>query len=211
MTKSASLSICNCIIKEIFGDQKYSDLVIDFLSLIIKTNKPIVSTKLGKEELLAELGGETWPALNISVTTHDQEIIHVVIKMRDEKITMQDILFDWTKLFASQITHPYPNDDDFNNLKRTVAINITDINMFKDDQYWHTLGLIDPEDKTLMTDLLEIHFLSLADIPKLDENSQPLEIWLRFLQDPYSEEANECTKKALAIAKAKNIPALGIC
>ena len=112
-------------------------------------------------------------------------------------------LFYWAKLFADQLNPGQP----FEELKKTITINILDFSYVELDQYhtvFHLREDTNPEYK--LTDVVEIHFIELPKFRKLRADiNNPLEQWLSFLE-PSSEEVLEMIKdQDPSIAKAEKI------
>ena len=190
------------VFKRIFGDSKHTAILINFLNSIVQCKQPIIKVKLENVEITPEILGEKWSRLDVLATTQDGEIINIEIQLNNKGNTIPRALFYWSKLFSRQLL----TGEDYSHLKRTIAITILDFNLFKQDQrYWHQCRLTDQEDHSLISPLIEIHFLELRKMQALRPNSTVLETWLEFLRNPYSNEMIEIAKTSPQIAEAQNI------
>jgi predicted transposase/invertase (TIGR01784 family) len=189
------------VFKRIFGDAKHANVLISFLNAIVECNQPITSIEIKNSEIIPEHVDDKWSRLDILATTNDKEIINIEIQVRDQKDITARALFYWSKLFGSQLNSGEP----YSELKRTITINILDFNQFKDDRYWHKGMLTDTKDHMIFSKLLEVHFLELRKMLGARGKSTTLEMWLKFLNNPYSEEVNQYAKEIPAIAEAQEI------
>ena len=92
-------------------------------------------------------------------------------------------MFHWSKLFSGQAVVSERYED----LKRTICINILNFSLFKDKRFWHKHFVTDSETNERLTDLLELHFLELPKVRKLPTES-PIMFWLEFINDPDSKK-----------------------
>ena len=171
------------------------------MNAIVECNQPITSIEIKNSEIIPEHVDDKWSRLDILATTNDKEIINIEIQVRDQKDITARALFYWSKLFGSQFNSGEP----YSELKRTITINILDFNQFKDDRYWHKGMLTDTKDHMIFSKLLEVHFLELRKMLGARGKSTTLEMWLKFLNNPYSEEVNQYAKEIPAIAEAQEI------
>jgi len=189
------------VFKKIFGDPRHTNILISFLNSIIECNYPITSIQLENVELVPEYIGEKWSRLDILATTQDGEIINIEIQVRDEKNITKRALFYWSRIFGGQLI----SGANYNSLKRTITINVLDFNHFQDDRYWHKGFIIDPKSHELIDDSLEIHFLELKKMLGARGQNTTLEMWLQFMNNPYSEEVAKYAKEIPAIAEAQQL------
>jgi len=185
----------------IFGDPRHTNILIGFLNSIIECNCPIASIQLENVELVPNYVGEKWSRLDILATTQDGEIINIEIQVRDENNITKRALFYWSRIFSGQLL----SGVNYNSLKRTITINVLDFNHFQDDRYWHKGFIIDPKSHELIDDSLEIHFLELKKMLGARGKNTTLEMWLQFMNNPYSEEVAKYAKEIPAIAEAQQL------
>lgn len=200
-TTGSLLPKYDLVFKKIFGDPRHTDVLISFLNSIVECNQPITSIQLANIELIPEHVGEKWSRLDVLATTQDNEIINIEIQVRDENNITKRALFYWSRLFSGQLASGH----DYSRLKRTVTINVLDFNHFQDNRYWHKGFIIDPESNEQIDKSLEIHFLELRKMLGARGKNTTLEMWLQFLNNPYSEEVAQYAKEVPAIAEAQQI------
>lgn len=194
------------IFKILFGSQKHPRLLLHLLNSIVDTKSPIKKVEVEQTELTPEFISQRGVRLDILATTDAGEKINIEIQKKDERNMRERSLFHWSRIFSGQAVV----SEKYENLKRTVCINILAFRLFDDDRYWHKNLLMDTQTKEKLTDLLEIHFLELKKIKKRPPDS-PILFWLEFIDNPESnkiksmyhlepvyEEAKRAYEEALA-------------
>lgn len=171
------------IFKILFGSQKHPKLLIHLLNSIVETKSPIKKVDVEQTELTPDFLSQKGVRLDILATTDSGEKINIEIQKKDEHNMRERSLFHWSKIFSGQAVV----SEKYENLKRTVCINILAFRLFEDDRYWHKNLLMDTQTKEKLTDLLEIHFLELKKIKKRPPDS-PILFWLEFIDNPESEK-----------------------
>ena len=98
---------------------------------------------------------------------------------------------------TDSISNQLRRDEYYDDLKRVICIAVLDFVLFKDDErFWRKSHMRDDETKEIISDLLELQFLELPKVRKMDD-SNPLTFWAEFLKHPDSEEINLCDKVPL--------------
>lgn len=90
-------------------------------------------------------------------------------------------LFYWSKIFSEQLKEGQP----YNELKKTITINILDFNYVRTEKYSTVFHLWEDSNKDCMlTDVLEIRFLELPKFRKKQPDlSKPMDRWIVFIED----------------------------
>jgi predicted transposase/invertase (TIGR01784 family) len=166
------------IFQKIFGQAENKEILISFLNaaLELEDNKKlddieiIENTKLKRDSIDDKLG-----ILDIRARIVTGEQINIEIQLVNQYNIGQRTLFYWSKIFAEQLKEGQP----FNDLKKTITINILDFNYVNVDSY-HTAFHI-REDRYRdykLTDMLEIRFIELPKFRKAKPDlSKPLDRW----------------------------------
>nr|WP_250648856.1 Rpn family recombination-promoting nuclease/putative transposase [Clostridium zeae] len=154
-----------------------------------------VDTKLSDIEAVDDKIG----ILDVRVVTEKGIHINVEIQLINRYNMINRTLFYWSRLYSNQIK----KGENYKNLNKTITINILNFNYIDSKKYHTTYHLWEDEEKTKLTDILEIHFIEL---PKfLDENPElnnSLNMWLAFLTKPekgVSEMGEPAIRKAITV------------
>ena len=171
------------IFKILFGNPKKPNLLIDLLNSVIETDFPITHVNIKKTELTPEFLGKRGVRLDVLAQTSDDRIINIEIQKHDEHNMINRSMFHWSKLFSGQAVVSERYED----LKRTVCINILNFSMLKDKRFWHKYFVKDDETNEKLTDLLELHFFELPKIKKEPAKGSVM-FWLEFINNPESKK-----------------------
>ncbi len=166
-------------VKYLFGCEENKDLVVSFINAVFEdSDLPFI-----KEVTLVN-------PFNYRTFVVDKESI-VDIKAIDEKGRHYDIeihcygketlvvrsLYYLAKLYTSQLK----NNEDYENLKAAICINIMDFNLFDDIDRIHNCFLLRElyDSEYVLTDHFMIHFIELQKI-KTESVKKKLENWIKF-------------------------------
>lgn len=186
------------IFKILFGDPKHPRLLLHLLNAVVETESPITHVDIRKTELTPEFLGQRGVRLDILAKTSEGCLINVEIQKHDEHNMISRSLFHWSKLFSGQAVVSEKYED----LKRTVCINIMNFSLFADERYWHKDFITDSESNEKLTDLLEIHFLELPKVRKLPTEGAIM-FWMEFINNPESEKIKDLYKTEKVYEEAK--------
>jgi predicted transposase/invertase (TIGR01784 family) len=115
-------------------------------------------------------------------------------------------LFYWSKMYNCQVS----SGDTYDKLKKCITINIVDFEQIPLDRIHTRFHISEDETGYKLTDVLEIHFLELPKLAKLDslkDIDDPILDWLEFIDAKSKEgmevlaEKNENIKVAYEILK----------
>ena len=171
------------VFKILFGNPKHPRLLLHLLNSVVETSSPITHVDIRKTELTPEFLGQRGVRLDILAKTSEGCLINIELQKQDEHNMIHRSMFHWSKLFSGQAVVSERYED----LKRTVCINILNFSLFKDNRFWHKHFVTDSETNERLTDLLELHFLELPKVRKLPTES-PIMFWLEFINDPDSKK-----------------------
>ena len=187
------------IFKILFGNPKHPRLLLRMLNAIIENPQPITAVEIKQTELTPEFVGQRGVRLDVLAKTLDGQLINVEIQKNNEHNMVPRSLFHCAKIFSGQAVISEKYED----LKRTVCINIMNFKLFDDSRYWHKNWVTDSETHEKLTDLLELHFLEIPKIKKLQPNSELL-FWLEFINDPFSDKIKGMYELEEVYAEAKS-------
>ncbi len=171
------------VFKILFGNPKHPRLLLHLLNSVVETSSPITHIDIRKTELTPEFLGQKGVRLDILAKTSEGCLINIELQKQDEHNMIHRSMFHWSKLFSGQAVVSERYED----LKRTICINILNFSLFKDKRFWHKHFVTDSETNERLTDLLELHFLELPKVKKLPTES-PIMFWLEFINDPDSKK-----------------------
>lgn len=180
--------------KLIFGDEKNKNVLVGFLSDVLKiTKEEFEEITFLNTELLREFKEDRKGILDVRVQTKQGKQIDIEIQILPTKFMPERTLFYWSKMYNSQITA----GDTYDKLKKCITINIVDFECVPVEKIHTKYHLTEDDTKYKLTDVLEIHFLELSKLRKLSleaDSDDSIVNWLKFI-DSNSKEVMEMLAK----------------
>ena len=191
------------IFKLIFGDNKNTDLLANFLQAVLNLPEDEYShLSIVDPHSRLERSEDKTVILDIKLHTTSGKIIDIEIQVADTPQIRDRILVYAAKMLTEQI-----GKGENYKLKKVISILITNFNLIHETSvYHHIYQLYDIATGSKFTDVLEINTLELPKVPKETDNTQ-LWNWLQFLRTDREEDyymlaqANPQIRKAVGVLK----------
>ena len=142
--------------------------------------------------------------MDIRAITEQVEKINIEVQLTNQFNMDKRTLFYWSKMFTEQLKEGQP----YNDLKKTITINILDFNYIGTEEYSTVFHLWEDSNKNCkLTDVLEIRFLELPKYRKSQPDmSKPLDRWMVFIEDSLEEGGvGNGKKRGTCIARAEEV------
>ncbi|KNF09757.1 hypothetical protein CLPU_2c02090 [Gottschalkia purinilytica] len=193
--------------KMLFGDPKNKDILISFLSAVMKIKEErFEELELINTELTREFVEDKKGILDIRVKLKDGTEIDIEIQLSYTKYMAERTLFYWSRMYTGNIE----SGDSYSKLRKCVTINILDFVSTPLDKVHSKYHIIEDDTSYKLTDVLEIHFLELPKLRdeklkgKIDEDDETVE-WMMFLEADKKEVLDVLGNKNEKIKKATSI------
>jgi predicted transposase/invertase (TIGR01784 family) len=167
--------------KLIFGSEQNKDILLSLLNSILEDYQayPIESIEILNPFIGKDYSKGKLVILDIRARDERGEYYHIEMQITDQYYYSKRALYYWAKLYESQLKEAIG----FNNLTRTVSINILNFKALKKIKYHSAHRIKDLDDNTELTDQLEIHFIELEKFTKdLPDLKKTLDRWIYFLK-----------------------------
>jgi predicted transposase/invertase (TIGR01784 family) len=179
------------IFLKVMGEEGDEEQCLAFLNAVLgsKSLKPVNLIKiLENKTFTAEVVGDRANILDVRVETDSGEKVNIEVQLQDLHNMEKRTLFHWGREFTRSLSA----SDDYKDLPKVITINIVNFDNIKLDDF-HTCFHLweDDHHDYLLTDVLEIHFISMVKFRKLkakDIVKNPLERWLTFFDQKTPEE-----------------------
>lgn len=182
MPRSILKAKSDVVFKKLFTENK--DLLKDFISQILDIppekieDITIINTEIPPESLSLK-----FVRLDLNLQT-DKQMIDVEIQLYNDPDYRDRTLFYWAKLYVSDLE----GGERYDKLKKAVAVNIIDFNMFDDDYQHREIQAVDRETGEVFSDKFSIHFFELKKLKKEIDPNNRKDLWLQFLNAEEEEE-----------------------
>ena len=170
--------------KYIFANEARKILTLDFINSFFEFEgtAQITDFSFSDRELDPDRKRGKGVVLDVVGESSDGTLVNVEIQLQQFDDMDRRTLYYWSQLY----THRLLSGEDYDNLNRTVTINILDYRLFLDEtwQYYHScFAVLNTRNvEHALTKDLEIHFVELPKLTRSDKKStRHLERWLRYL------------------------------
>ncbi|QQE74134.1 Rpn family recombination-promoting nuclease/putative transposase [Brevibacillus composti] len=202
MTRRMDLKV-DYAFKLLFGTQENEPILRAMLNALLKLPKDdrIASLTILNSELLREYETDKQSVLDIYARTEKDEYINIEIQLADKYDMKKRTLYYWSRIYSSQLKK---GSISYGEMKKTITINILDFDLLQEtDRYHSTFRLYEDEEKFLLTDVLEVHFVEMPKLLRLweqqavnlEENEK--ERWLLILE---ADDREDIRRELEAIA-----------
>ncbi len=188
------------VFKMIFADPEHKRLLVHLLNSAIVFRKRMTDLVITNAEIIKSHVLDRGCRLDIEAETNTGELINIEMQVGTDSDMIARSLFNWTQVFSKQIVV----GEQYSKLRRTIALNFINFNLFEDDRFWHELHITDDESHEVITDKFEMLFVELKKM-KERENHSLLSFWVEFIRNPYSERCEELYKEVPELKEAKKI------
>ena len=120
------------VFKKLFTENL--DLLKSFVSSALNIpDEEITGLKIINSEMVPEESDGKFSRLDLNLS-YRNTLVDIEIQLRHTPDYRDRVLFYWAKLHTSELK----SGETYDNLKKTISINIIDFNMFKDREDYHT-------------------------------------------------------------------------
>lgn len=170
------------VFKKIFGNVNNTDILTDFLATVLNINpNEITNVEILDNEMIPDTLMNKFSRLDLKLTINKTTSVNIEIQVLNYGNYKERTLFYWAKMFTSDLQ----KNEDYYNLKETIAINVIDFNLFECKEYHSTFKVLEERRHELLTDKFRIDFLELRKAKKLVKESGSMTdkklMWMDFL------------------------------
>ena len=191
--------------KKLFGSEENKDLLMSLINAIVSEQEQVVEVELKNPYNLADYRAGKMSILDIKAKAENGRWFNVEMQISEDYNFDKRAIYYWAKLVTEQLSEGRM----FNELKKTISINILDFNFIPDNTEVHNCYKIintatGKDDK--LHDIFELHYVELRKFTKHNEQViSALDRWSTFLTKADKLDKNHIPKELasdLAIIKA---------
>ena len=178
------------LFKFIFGHKENKEITLSFINAVLglEGERAFVDLRFADREIDPEEENGKGSALDLLCMTNDETQINIEVQVQKRENMGQRSLYYWAKLYQSTLGR----GENYENLRRTVAINLLGYEYLPLSGFHHTYGLYDETCVHRLTDDIEIHFLELPKVTRQDiRRMRTLDKWMAFIRNELSDEEME--------------------
>ena len=177
--------------KRLLGSEENKPLLQDFLECILDLTPPqVLGLEFMDKELTKEEFSDKTGILDVKLKLTDDTVIDIEIQASWNASFVKRTLFYWAKMYTAD----FKAGESYDKLHRCIAINIIADGFRLNDAIHSEYLLQEKTAHTVLTDVLEVHFLDLQAAKKAKEEGKAagkqgqLINWLRFIGATNKEE-----------------------
>jgi len=185
--------------KRLLGSEENKPLLQDFLECILDlTPQQVLDLEFMDKELTKEEFSDKTGILDVKLKLTDGTVIDIEIQASWNASFVKRTLFYWAKMYTSD----FKAGESYDKLHRCIAINIIADGFRLNDAIHSEYLLQEKTAHTVLTDVLEVHFLDLQAAKKAKEEGKAtgkrsqLINWLRFIGATDKEERKMIATKS---------------
>ena len=170
--------------KRLLGSEENKPLLQDFLECILDlTPQQVLGLEFMDKELTKEEFSDKTGILDVKLKLTDGTVIDIEIQASWNASFVKRTLFYWAKMYTAD----FKAGESYDKLHRCIAINIIADGFKLNDAIHSEYLLQEKTTHTILTDVLEVHFLDLQAAKRAKaegnakENRSQLINWLRFI------------------------------
>ena len=185
------------LFKVIFGRKENKAITLSFINAVLGLEgaRALIDLRFADREIDLEEETGKGSTLDLLCMTNDETQINIEVQVQNRHNMGQRSLYYWAKLYQSTLGR----GENYNNLRRTVAINLLGYEYLPLSGFHHMYGLYDETGKHRLTEDIEIHFLELPKVTRQNIRSmRTLDKWMAFIGNKLSDEEME----AIAMSEA---------
>ncbi|MDE7137113.1 MAG: Rpn family recombination-promoting nuclease/putative transposase [Ruminococcus sp.] len=169
------------VFKKIFGDVRNTDILTDFLATVLEINpSEITEVEILDNEVVPDVLISKFSRLDLRITINRTTSVNIEIQVLNYGNYKERTLFYWAKMYTGDLQ----KQEDYLNLKNTIAINVIDFNLFDCKEYHSTFKIFEKHRQELLTDKFRIDFLELRKAKECKERgsmTDKKQMWMDFL------------------------------
>ena len=167
--------------KKLFGSEENKDLLISLINSIISEKEQVVEVELKNPYNLADYQLGKMSILDIKAKSEQGRWFNVEMQISEDYNYDKRAIYYWAKLVTEQLSE----GNLYNELQKTISINIMDFNFIPDTDEMHNcykiINTVTGKDDNLH-DIFELHYIELRKFKKdYKEINSVLDRWSSFL------------------------------
>ena len=183
--------------KKLFGSEENKDLLIDFINSVVSEADKVKDIEIKNPYNAQNFKNDKLSILDIKAQDSSGKWFNIEMQIIDQEYFDRRALYYWAKVYTGQLV----SGINYDNLKKTICINILNFNCIEEEAYHNIYKLKNIKTNKEYLDHAEIHFIELE---KYDEamNSM-LDRWVNFLKKAEMYSKNKLPKELEEIPTIK--------
>lgn len=123
----------------------------------------------------------------------DDEVVNVEIQLKNEGDFRDRSVYYWAKMYSDELK----KGKKYSDLKRTIAINILNFDLFECDEAYSSFNLLETTRHEILTDKCSILFFELTKVNNKVDSRDRKKLWLQLINAETEEELEMLDKSGV--------------
>lgn len=168
--------------KKLFGSEENKDILISFINSVLPDEKQIKDVKLRNPYNIANYKKGKMSILDIKAVDEKGAWYDIEMQISEQGYYDKRALYYWSKVYTEQIE----SGEDFEELRKTISINILDFNYLEEKDFHNVYGIYNRKSGEELSDIFDMHFIELNKFNKdFKDLKTTLDRWTAFLNKAY--------------------------
>ena len=183
--------------KKLFASPENKDLLISFINSMLSEDEQISDIELKNPYNIANYRKSKMTILDIKAVDEKGVWYDIEMQLAEQSFYDKRAFYYWAKVYSDQIE----SGDDFEVLRKTIAINILDFNYIDEEDFHNVYKVFNEKSKKEFSNIFEMHFVELNKFNKdYSSLTSTLDRWIAFLNMAYEIDVNKIPEE-LAVDK----------
>ncbi|MFT8315036.1 MAG: Rpn family recombination-promoting nuclease/putative transposase [Clostridium sp.] len=183
--------------KKLFASPENKDLLISFINSMLSEDEQISDIELKNPYNIANYRKGKMTILDIKAVYEKGVWYDIEMRLAEQSFYDKRAFYYWEKVYSDQIE----SGDDFEVLRKTIAINILDFNYIDEEDFHNVYKVFNEKSKKEFSNIFEMHFVELNKFNKdYSSLTSTLDRWIAFLNMAYEIDVNKIPEE-LAVDK----------
>lgn len=166
--------------KKLFGSEENKDILIAFINSVV--DEKIKDIELKNPYNISDYRKGKMTILDIKAVDDKGTWYDIEMQISQQNFFDKRALYYWAKLYSSQIE----TGEDYENLRKTISINILDFNYLKEKDFHNEFKIYNTKTMKEFSNMFEMHFIELNKFNKEYKDLKTgLDRWIAFLSKAY--------------------------
>ena len=178
--------------KKLFASPENKDILISFINSVLGENEQIKDIELKNPYNIANYRKGKMTILDIKAVDEKGTWYDIEMQLAEQGYYDKRAFYYWAKVYSDQIE----SGDDFELLRKTIAINILDFNYLDEEDFHNIYKVYNEKSKKEFSNIFEMHFIELNKFKKdFKDLKTALDRWITFLNRAYEIDKEKIPKE----------------
>ncbi|WP_333859907.1 Rpn family recombination-promoting nuclease/putative transposase [Clostridium sp.] len=186
--------------KKLFGSSENKDILISFINSVLPESEQVRDIELKNPYNIASYRKGKMTILDIKAVDEKGTWYDIEMQLAEQGYYDKRAFYYWAKVYSDQIE----SGDDFDLLRKTIAINILDFNYLNEENFHNVYKVYNESSRKEFSDIFQMHFIELNKFKKdFGDLNTALDRWTAFLSRAYEIDRDKIPEELAGDSSVK--------